>query len=94
VYKGLLSTFLAPPSSQRPDMPLPPNGAVSAFSPTFCVRWLSYIPYTQSRLEGNIRTIVGCPRHVASFAPTEPFHYRVYESPAEADCCQSTLGPH
>jgi len=47
LYKRLLPTFLAPPSSQPPDEPLPPHGALSACWPSICVRWLCYIPYTR-----------------------------------------------
>jgi len=44
VYKHLLPTFFAPPSSQRPEVPLPPHGALSICWPTFCVRCFLYIP--------------------------------------------------
>ena len=44
VYKRLLPTFFAPTSSQRPEVPLPPHGALSICWPTFCVHCLYYIP--------------------------------------------------
>jgi len=46
VYKGLLPSFLAPPSSQRTDMPLPTHGALYVCWPTLCVRWLRSGPKT------------------------------------------------
>jgi len=44
VYKRLLPTVFAPPSSHRRDVPLPPHGALSVCWPTFCVFRLFYIP--------------------------------------------------